>query len=118
MPVLLTVGLGMIETSNVVFIQARLQAAAYESARLATRPTTSNATAATSAQVTAYCQTLLAELGVNGATASVSPGNLSNLPPQTPVTVSISAPWRQNTATSFVQRGSLTLTAATTLVIE
>lgn len=118
MPVLLTVGLGMIETSNVVFIQARLQAAAYESARLATRPTTSNANAATSAQVTAYCQTLLAELGVNGATVSVSPGNLSNLPPQTPVTVSISAPWRQNTATSFVQSGSLTLTAATTLVIE
>ncbi|HUY92893.1 MAG TPA: TadE/TadG family type IV pilus assembly protein [Pirellulales bacterium] len=118
MPVLLTVGLGMIETSNVVFIQARLQSAAYESARLATRPTTSNATAATSEQVTIYCQALLAQLGVNGATVSVTPGSLSNLPPQTLVTVSISAPWSQNTASSFVLSESLTLTTAATLIIE
>lgn len=118
LPVLLTIGLGMIETSNVVFIQSRLQSAAYESARLATRPTTSSATAATNAQVQTYCQTLLKQLGVNGATVTVSPANLANAAPQTLATVSISAPWSQNSVTSFLMNNSLTLTASTTLVVE
>ncbi len=47
LPILLTTALGMIETCNVVFVQARMQSAAFESARLATRPTTSQAVAAT-----------------------------------------------------------------------
>lgn len=118
MPLLLGVALGMIETSNAVFIQGRIQAAAYEAARLATRPTTSQAPPATTAQVTAYGETLLAQLGVNGGTITVTPSNLSNLPPQTLVTVSITAPWKQNTSTSFVLSESLMLSAAATLIVE
>ena len=118
MPILLTVGLGMIEATNVVFIQARLQEVAYESARLATRPTTAAAKAASSADVTAYAQTLLSQLGVNGATVTVTPSSLSNLLPQTLVTVSISAPWNQNSATSFVLKNTPTLTTSATLVVE
>ena len=48
LPILLTTALGMIETCNVVFVQARMQSAAFEAARLATRPTTAQAVAATS----------------------------------------------------------------------
>ena len=118
MPLLLGVALGMIETSNVVFIQGRIQAAAYEAARLATRPTTSQAPAASNAQVTAYAEALLTQLGVNGGTVAITPANLTNLPPQTLVTVSISAPWKQNTSTSFVLSESLMLTTAATLIIE
>ncbi|MGH7136761.1 MAG: hypothetical protein ACREHD_13545, partial [Pirellulales bacterium] len=111
-------GLGMIEVTNVVSLQARMQAATYESARLATRPTTSNATAATNAQVTTYCQTLLSQLGVNDATVTVTPNNLSTATPQTLVTVAVSAPWSQNSPTSFVLQSSLTLSAQATLIVE
>ena len=118
MPLLLGVALGMIEASNVVFIQGRIQAAAYEAARLATRPATSQAPAATNAQVTAYAEALLAQLGVNGGTVAVTPGNLTNLPPQTLVTVAITAPWKQNTSTSLVLSESLVLSTSATLIIE
>ncbi|HVX60506.1 MAG TPA: TadE/TadG family type IV pilus assembly protein [Pirellulales bacterium] len=118
MPILLTIGLGMIETSNVVFIQTRMQSAAYEAARLATRPTTSQATAASNAEVTAYCQALLTQLGVNGATVTVTPGNLVDAEPQTLVTVTVSAPWNQNSVTSFVLKNSPTFTTSVSLVIE
>jgi len=118
LPILLTTGLGMIEISNVVFVQARMQAAAYESVRLATRPTTSTSTAATSGQVTTYCQTLLTQLGVNNATITLTPASLSNLTPQTIVTVAISAPWNKNSPTSFVLNSSLTLTTQASLIIE
>lgn len=118
MPVLLTVGLGMIEATNVVFVQSRLQSAAYEAVRLATRPTTSYAKAATSDEVASYAQALLGQLGVNGATITVTPSSLSNLTPQTLVTVSISAPWQQNSVTSFVLKNSPTLTTSATLIVE
>lgn len=118
LPMLLATGLGMIEITNLVSGQARMQAAAYEAARLATRPTTSNATAATSAQVQTYCQTLLTQLGINGANVTVTPSNLLTATPQTMVTVAVSAPWNQNSATSFLVPSSLNLTSQATLIIE
>jgi Flp pilus assembly protein TadG len=118
LPVLLITALGMIEVSNVVFVQARSQAAAYEAVRYATRPTTSAALAATATQVTAYCTSMLAQLGVNGATVTVTPANLSGATPQTLVTVSVSVPLSQNTATSFVVSKSMNITTQATLVVE
>ncbi|HVA49973.1 MAG TPA: TadE/TadG family type IV pilus assembly protein [Pirellulales bacterium] len=118
LPLLLTTGLGMIEITNLVSIQARMQAAAYEAARLATRPTTSNATAASSDQVKTYCQTLLTQLGINGATVTLTPSDLSTATPQTLVTVAVSAAWKQNSPTSFVLQNSPTLSAQTTLIVE
>ena len=67
----------MIETCNVVFVQARMQSAAFEAARLATRPTTSQAVAATSFASHADANTLLTQLGVSGATVSLSPSSLT-----------------------------------------
>lgn len=118
LPVLLTTGLALIEITNLVSVQARLQAAAYESARLATRPTTSSATAASSAQVQAYCKSLLTQLGINGATVTLTPSDLTAAPPQTIVTVAISAPWKQNSTTSFLVPGSINIPSQATLIVE
>ncbi len=118
LPILVAVGFGMIETCNVVFVKARLQSAAFESVRLATRPTTATNLAATAPQVQASCNTLLTQLGVQGATVVISPSSLANLAPQTLVTVTISAPFSQNSVTSMVVSKSLAVSASATMIIE
>ncbi len=118
LPVLVPLYFGTLETSNLMLTQARMQAAAYESVRLATRPTTSTALAASAGQVSSTCTSLLTQLGVQGATVTVNPGSLSGLAPQTLVTVTVSAPFAQNTLTSVVLGSSMTLTASATMVVE
>lgn len=117
LPVLLTIGLGMIEVTNLVYLQARMQSAAYEATRLATRPTTAQQLAATGTQVKTYCNSLLTQLGVNGASVSVSP-EPSTATPGTMVTVTVTAPWSQNSPTSFVLSSVSNQSVQTTLIIE
>lgn len=118
LPFLIALAFGMLEYNNSVMLKTRMVSAAYEAARLATRPTTSLATAATATSVAAYCNSLLAQLGVNGATVTVSPASLSSATPQTLVTVSISAPLSKNSLTSIVISSSTMLTASACLVVE
>jgi hypothetical protein len=108
----------MIETCNVVFVQARMQSAAFEAARLATRPTTAQAVAATAGQVTADANTLLSQLGVSGATVTLSPASLASVTPGTTVTVTISALLSQNSVTCLVLSSGLKLTAQATMIVE
>jgi Flp pilus assembly protein TadG len=118
LPILLTTALGMIETCNVVFVQARMQSAAFEAARLATRPTTTQLVAATSSQVTSDANTLLTQLGVSGATITLSPSSWTTLTPTTAVTVTITAPLVQNSVTCLVLSSSLSLTVQATMIVE
>jgi len=118
LPVLVVLAFGMIETCNVMFVRTRMLSAAYEACRLATRPATSSAPVATAAQVTTYCNTLLTQLHVNGATVTVSPNPLTSIVPQTLVTVSVTAPLSQNTATSIVLSSGMTISASVTLICE
>ena len=118
MPFLMALTFGMLEYNNKVMLRTRMVSAAYEAARLATRPTTSQTSAATASSVSTYCSTLLTQLGVNGATVTVTPSDLSNVTPQTQVKVSISAPLSQNSLTSVVISSSATVTASATLVVE
>lgn len=118
LPFLMALGFGMLEYNNVVMLQTRMLSAAYESARLATRPTTSQSSAATAASVTTYCNSLLSQLGVNGATVTLSPSDLSSVTPQTAVTVTVKAPFASNSLTSLVLGSSLTTTASATLIVE
>jgi Flp pilus assembly protein TadG len=118
LPILLTTALGMIETCNVVFVQARMQSAAFEAARLATRPTTSQAVAANNTQVTTYANSLLTQLGVSGATVTLNPSSFSSPAPQTQITVTISAPLVQNSVTCLVLSSSLKLTVQATMIVE
>lgn len=117
LPVLLITALGMIETCNTLFVQARLQSAAYEAVRYATRPTTATSTAATNAQVITYAGTLLTQLGVSGGTVTVTPANISSANTQTQVTVTITAPLSSNTVSTFVVK-TMTITAAATMIKE
>jgi len=117
-PFLLILAFGMIEVCNLVHLQTRMYSAAYETARLATRPTTAENLAATSNQVTTYCNTLLQQLGVTGATVTLQPANLSTVVTQQLVTVTITAPLSQNTVTSLVINSAQTLTAQATLAVE
>ena len=117
LPVLLITALGMIETCNTLFVQARMQSAAYEAVRYATRPTTATSTAATNAQVITYAGTLLTQLGVSGGTVTVSPASISTANTQTLVTVTITAPLNSNTVSTFVVK-SMTITATATMIKE
>lgn len=118
MPFLLALAFGMLEYNNMVMLQTRMTSCAYEACRLATRPTTSANSAATANSVTTYCNTLLTQLGVNGATVTISPSSLTNATPQTPVTVTIRAPFASNSLTSLVLGSSLTADASATLIVE
>ncbi len=118
MPFLVALAFGMLEYNNAVMLKTRMVSSAYESARMATRPTTSTTTAATASAVTTYCNSLLTQLGVNGATVTLSPSDLSTVAPQTMITVSISAPFSQNSLTSVVIGSSTTVTASATLIME
>jgi Flp pilus assembly protein TadG len=118
LPVICILAFGMIETCNMMFLRTRMISACYEAARYGTRPTTSNATQATNSQVSTYCSTLLTQLGVNGATVTVTPSNVSSAVPQTQVTVTASAPLSQNAVTAFVIPGSSTITSQATLIME
>ena len=118
LPLLLALAFGMIESSNLVHLRTRMYSAAYESARLATRPTTASNTAATSTAVTNYCTTILQQLGVKGGQVTLSPANLSTVVPQQLVTVTITAPLNQNSFTSLIIKSSQTITAQATLVVE
>jgi Flp pilus assembly protein TadG len=118
LPVICILAFGMIETCNMMFLRTRMISACYEAARYGTRPTTSNATQATNSQVSTYCSTLLTQLGVQGATVTITPSNLSSAAPQTQVTVSASAPLKQNAVTSFVIPSSSTVAAQATLIVE
>ncbi len=118
MPLILVTALGMLEACNAIFVRTRMLSAAYEAARLATRPTTSSAVAATSGQVTDYCQTILTQLSIQGATVSIQPSDLTAVTPLTPVTVTVTAPLSQNAVTSFVLHNLANISAKVTLIVE
>lgn len=118
LPFLLTLAFGMFEYNSLIMLRARMVSAAYESARLATRPNTSQQNVATAGGVTTYCNTLLSQLGVQGAIVTLTPSDLSTATPQTVVTVSITAPLSRNSLTTLVLGSSRTTTANATLIIE
>ena len=118
LPFLMALAFGMLEYNNAVMLKTRMVAAAYESARLATRPATSQSDNATAAAVSTYCSSLLTQLGVVGGTVTISPSNLSSVTPQTVVTVTASAPFNKNSLTSIVIGSATTVTASAALIVE
>jgi Flp pilus assembly protein TadG len=118
LPLLLIFTLGMTEVCNLMHVRQRAITAAYDGARLATRPTTSSAQTATAAEVIARCQATLTQLNVRGATATLSPASLVNIAPETPITVTIQTPMAQNSISAFVLSSNRTLTVSATLIYE
>ena len=125
LPFLITLALGAIETCNVVHVRTRMYSAAFEAARLATRPVTATKVAATDSDVTTRCSNLLSQLGVRGGQPQVAVRDstgvsktLSTANAQDLVTVSITAPLAQNSITAFVLSNTMTISAQATLIVE
>jgi Flp pilus assembly protein TadG len=118
LPMLLTFALGTTEVCNWMHVRQRALTAVYDGVRYATRPTTSGRQAATSAEVIARCQTLLDQLDINGATVTVSPNDLTNIMPETQVTVTIVVPMAQNSMSAYVLNSSSNVTATATMIFE
>jgi Flp pilus assembly protein TadG len=118
LPVLLTFAFGMMELCSILHVRQRMVTACYDTVRLATRPTTHRSRAATAAEALDRCRTTLDNLGVKGATVSISPADLSTAAPGTMVTVTVTAPLSQNSVTSYVVGSSSTFTTQSTMVFE
>ena len=126
LPFLVTLSLGCMETCNLIYVRTRMNSAVFEAARMATRPTTATQASATSTGVVNYANSLLTQLGVQGAQVSVQvidhntlqSKSLSAAVPLDLVTVSATAPWNQNSITNFVLPASMSLTAQVWLIVE
>jgi len=126
LPFLVTLSLGCMESCNLIYVRTRMNSAAYEAARTATRPTTAAQATATATSVVTYANNLLSQLGVQGAQVSVQvidhstlqSKSLSAAVPLDLVTVSITAPLNQNCFTNYVMSNSMNLTAQVSLVVE
>ena len=67
LPVMIVLVVGAIETSSMIFLKQSLTVAAYEGGRTSTIP------GATTDDVRATCQDILADRNVNGATITITP---------------------------------------------
>jgi Flp pilus assembly protein TadG len=118
LPVLLIFALGPTELCNLLYTRQRALTACYDGVRLAVRPRTAQVPAATAAQVRTRVETALGQLGVQGATVEIVPADLTNLAPQTQVTVRALVPTNQNSITAYVLQTNLTLQAQATMIVE
>lgn len=90
LPILVLLVLGMIETCSMVFLKQSLAVAAYEGAHTAVKP------GATTADVRTTCEGILRDRRIDGATVTVTPGEVSDVPAGDYMTVRITAPSDQN----------------------
>ena len=86
LPLLLILVFGSIELANAVFLKQSLNMAAYEAAKVVTRPGDNNALAAT------RCQQVLDVRKITIFTLSVNPTVTPETPRGTQVTVTVTAP--------------------------
>ncbi|MDX1948132.1 MAG: TadE/TadG family type IV pilus assembly protein [Pirellulaceae bacterium] len=107
LPLLLTLVLGVIETSNALFVQHAITCAAYEGANVA------SATGGTSATANTRAQQVLTSLGIKSATVSFSPAVTSSTPVGTKIVVTCTVPLTANLA-SFGYLSGPSLTAVVT----
>lgn len=107
LPLLMALVLGVIETTNAIFIQQAITSAAYEGANNA------SSTGGTTAIAIAKAKQVLSNLGIQSATISVSPDVTASTPVGTKIVVTCSVPLSAN-LTSFGYLGGPTLKAVIT----
>lgn len=86
LPVLLLILMGVLESCSMIFLKQSLAVTAYEGAHTAV------VAEATSADVVATCNQILADRGVNSATITITPSDITSIDPGEFITVNISAP--------------------------
>jgi len=107
-PILMAMVMGVIESSNAVFLQQALTSAAYEAANVA------SAIGGTSAEATIRANAVLAALQIKSGTVSISPAVTTATPIGTTIVVTVSAPFASNSLV-FGYIGSPTLSAKITI---
>jgi Flp pilus assembly protein TadG len=86
LPVLILIAFGAIETANTIFLKQVVSQVAYEGARLASLPDTSDS------DVLSLCNQILTARNIAGTTVSVSPSGISSATASgTPITVTVQA---------------------------
>lgn len=112
LPVVVLMVFATIEACSALFLKQSLTAAAYEGVR------TAIVQAATTADVQAACNQILADRKIKNATVSINPSAFSNLTPGEFVAVTVSAPCASNSLVPTTFYRGRTLTATATMMIE
>jgi Flp pilus assembly protein TadG len=112
LPMVVMLVLGSIEACSMIFINQSLCVAGYEGMRIAVRK------GGTSAEAIAGCNELLSARGVQAATVSLSPTNVSGLSSGTLMTITVTAPCGDNSILPSRFFRGRTLTATCTMVKE
>lgn len=82
---LLVILIGIIEASSMIYLKQSLSVAAYEGIRASVR------SGATTSEVEVACNRILTARRVNGATIEVTPSDFEDQPPQTWISIRVSA---------------------------
>ena len=90
LPLIVIIAFGSIETTNMIFLQQRLTAAAYEGARKATTP------GKTSADATTAANSVLTQFSISGSSVTTTPAVTTSTPVGTQVKVTVTAPVSAN----------------------
>lgn len=85
LPMLLVILIGIIEASSMIYLKQSLSVAAYEGIRASVR------SGATTSEVEVACNRILTARRVNGATIEVTPSDFEDQPPQTWISIRVSA---------------------------
>jgi hypothetical protein len=105
LPVIVLIICSSIEACSMIFLQQALQTTAYETVRVATSPLSEEG------EAMARGQQILIERDIEGATIQIEPADTADLPPGSPVTVTVTAPsdaHRVLPTTWFFNGGDLT----------
>jgi Flp pilus assembly protein TadG len=112
LPLIVSLLLASIEACSMIFLDHSLTIASYEGVRVAINYDGTTSTA------TARCNQIITQREVAGATVTMSPSNVANVPKGEPITVTVSAPCDSNMIIPPWFFGGRTLTASTTMVKE
>ncbi len=112
LPVMMLLVFGTLEICQRLMIRQTAAVAAYETARLAARRTT------TVAQATARGQTLMAERGINGGSVQINPPMLATLPTGSELQVTVTIPVAGNTTVNYILPTTGQVVISTTMLRE
>jgi Flp pilus assembly protein TadG len=112
LPVIVLLVLGTVEACSMVFLKQSLSVAAYEGARAAI------AKGATTAQVRAACDQVLADRNVQGGVVTITPKKFEALDRGEFVDVTVSAPCSSNTVVPIRFFRGRSLSASASMMVE
>jgi Flp pilus assembly protein TadG len=112
LPVVVLMVIATIEACSALFLKQSLTAAAYEGVRTAIAQT------ATTSNVQAACNQILADRKIKNATIAINPTAFTTLKPGDFVAVTVSAPCASNSLVPVTFYRGRTLTATATMMIE